>query len=211
MAGNFAHGSIFSITTASLTAVTNLTGISGPSMSADSVDVTAHVAVASGKVNSAVGSAIVTWVDSAHSVTGKKDKFQEDWIGHYMIIGGTAYKVVTFTSDESITLASNAGTLSGVDYIFMPTRHREFLQGLRDGGEVSIEGNFDYDEANKVVTVFNTDANGGVKACEIEFPTTPSSGLTFNGVVTGFETSEPHDDKISYTATIKITGKPNFS
>ncbi len=211
MAGNFAFGTIFRITTVGLTAVTNLTNIGGASLSADSIDVSDHVEYGSGKLDSAVGSATVTWVNVAHSVTGDTNKFLEAWVGQDILIDGELYRIVGFTSDEEIELDRNPGTLSDEDYELIPHRYRQFIQGLRDGGEISIEGNYDYDQATVVVTAFNDDTAGGVKVCQIEYPTTPARFLDFSAVVTAFEPSAPHDDKIPYSATLKITGEVDMT
>ncbi len=125
MAGTFAFGTTLTLGTS----VTNLTNISGPSMSADTIDVTDHSST---------------------------------------------------------------------------NRYREFVQGLRDGGEVSVEGNYVYAEAVKVYNAFESNAvQAGVI---ITFPN--GNTITFDAVVTSFEPSAPHDDKISYSATLKVTGRP---
>ena len=125
MAGTFAFGTTLTLGTS----VTNLTNIGGPSMSADTIDVTDH---------------------------------------------------------------SSAN------------RYREFVQGLRDGGEVSVEGNFVYAQAVKVYDAF--ESNSVQTGTIITFPN--GNTITFDCVVTSFEPSAPHDDKISYSATLKVTGRP---
>ncbi len=87
-------------------------------------------------------------------------------------------------------------------------RYREFIQGLRDGGEVSLEGNYLYAVASAVLTKFNTDAN--ISDATITLPN-GAGVFTFDCFVTGFSVGAPHDDKISFSATVKITGKPEFS
>jgi len=131
MAGTFAHGTVFSATISSvLTPIASLTGISGASLSADDIDVTAH--------------------DSADG-------------------------------------------------------YREFLQGLRNGGSIELEGNFTAVTSQEALKdLFDL---GDVVAMTIEFP----DGLAewqFNGYVNSFSTDAPMDDKASFSASIKITGKP---
>lgn len=133
MAGEFGFGTQFKVTVNTvLTAVADLTSISGPDMSADEVDFTSH-----------------------------------DSLGGY----------------------------------------REFGQGLKDGGSVELEGNFYSDTTQEnLIDVFDS---GDTVAMEIVFP----NGLgkwTFDGFVTAFSTDAPHDDKLSFTATVKITGKPEL-
>ena len=85
--------------------------------------------------------------------------------------------------------------------------YREFIQGVRDGGEISIEGNFIPGNAGQVALV--TDLNdGSLDAYTITFPAAMATTWTFNAIVTAFECSAPFDDKASFTATLKVSGKP---
>jgi len=85
--------------------------------------------------------------------------------------------------------------------------YREFLQGLRDGGEISIEGNFIPGNAGQVALV--TDLNdGSLDEYTITFPVAMATTWTFDAIVTAFESSSPFDDKASFTATLKVSGKP---
>ena len=85
--------------------------------------------------------------------------------------------------------------------------YREFLQGLRDGGEISIEGNFIPGNAGQVAIV--TDLNdGSLDEYTITFPAVMATTWTFDAIVTAFESSSPFDDKASFTATLKVSGKP---
>lgn len=83
-------------------------------------------------------------------------------------------------------------------------KFREFVAGLKDGGEISVEGNLVSTTQGNVI--LNNIASGDVVAVVITFP----DGITFTcqGFATGFEPGAPHDDKLSFTATIKVTGKP---
>lgn len=83
---------------------------------------------------------------------------------------------------------------------------REFLGGLKDGGEVSLEGNF-INETGQAALV--TNFNGDTAAvCVITFPVTPAITWTFDGLVTSFETSAPMEGQLGFSATIKVSGKP---
>lgn len=77
---------------------------------------------------------------------------------------------------------------------------KEFIPGLIDGGEVSIEGNYNGDDA---VMDF-------ISAREVnEFRITTASGKTaeFKGFFNGFGVELPLDDKETQTASIKVSGK----
>ena len=87
--------------------------------------------------------------------------------------------------------------------------YREFLQGLRDGGEISIEGNFIPGNAGQVALV--TDLNdGSLDEYTITLPVAMATTWVFDAIVTAFESSSPFDDKASFTATLKVSGKPTL-
>jgi predicted secreted protein len=85
---------------------------------------------------------------------------------------------------------------------------REFIGGLRDGGEISIEGNFIQDDAGQLALLASLNS-GAVESFVILF--TDSAQFAMSGIVTAFEVGAPMDDKISFSATIKISGKPVFT
>jgi predicted secreted protein len=84
---------------------------------------------------------------------------------------------------------------------------REFIAGLKDGGEVSIQCNFDpngTDVSNWLADI-NDEDPGYYK---VIFPDTTSWG--FAALMTGLEIEDPLDDKMVATATYKVSGKPAF-
>lgn len=88
--------------------------------------------------------------------------------------------------------------------------YREFVQGMRDGGEISIEGNFIPGNAGQIALKTDFD-DGSSDEYVITFPASMATTWTFNAIITGFETSAPFDDKASFTATMKVTGKPTLA
>lgn len=96
--------------------------------------------------------------------------------------------------------AHNAGTEAADGY-------RDFVAGLIDGGEVSMEGNLTTVASAGYITGAMEDRTE--KAIVITFPTAAGvSTWTFDGIVTGFSTEAPYDDKLSFSASIKVTGRP---
>lgn len=88
-----------------------------------------------------------------------------------------------------------------------PERWREFLGGLKDGGEVTAELNFD--PADATTTSFLNDVNTNtLQEYQIEWP----NGTTweFFGLITGFEPGAPLDDRMTASVTLKLSGKPTF-
>lgn len=85
-------------------------------------------------------------------------------------------------------------------------RVRQFIKGLIDPGEVSIEGNMTYDEYAILYAGMTTTS---LYSLTITLPTSPSV-TTFAGncYVKSLEGNSPHDEKIDMSASVKITGKP---
>lgn len=85
-------------------------------------------------------------------------------------------------------------------------RWREFIAGLKDAGEVSLEINFD---ANEPVAV------GNEGTLTITFPlfnaqTTPAA-FSSAAVSTGFTVSEPIEDRMTATVKFKLSGEPTWT
>lgn len=90
---------------------------------------------------------------------------------------------------------------------------RQFIQGLRDGGSVDIEGQFDSTDAGQfaVIDHYNQDDDGGIRELTISFP--DGSTWTFDAIVTALSIpgDAPVDGVLTFSATFKITGTPEFS
>jgi predicted secreted protein len=82
---------------------------------------------------------------------------------------------------------------------------REFIPGLRDAGEVSIEMNFVSGSASDTL-IRAQFASDSLSLCKILFDTSPADGVSFSGIVTGYEVQAPLDDKVAATLTVKVSG-----
>lgn len=93
-----------------------------------------------------------------------------------------------------------------------PNAAREYIPGLVDGGEVSIEINYVPNSAG-ITTFMNLLRQ--VATCRIEFPLFAGQSVKpkwdFDAILTGFEPSAPVDDKMTATVTFKVTGLPVFT
>jgi len=87
---------------------------------------------------------------------------------------------------------------------------KEVIAGLADGGEIRIEGNFKAADANGQIAMHTDFQAGTSRTVTITFPSSLGniSGTAF---ISAFEFGFPHDDKISFSATIKFTGKPTLT
>jgi predicted secreted protein len=90
---------------------------------------------------------------------------------------------------------------------------REYIGGLRDGGEVSFDINFIPTEVTHAYDsgLLEDYLNRTLRNFKLVFPTTPAVTWTIAGIVTNFETSEPIDDVIGASMTIKVSGAPTLA
>lgn len=89
---------------------------------------------------------------------------------------------------------------------------REFVAGLHDGGEISIEGNFIKGDSTGQIAMHTDFQATTVKAWIIKMPGWASAPqIAGNGFITAFSWDFPFDGKISFSATIKVTGKPTLT
>jgi len=87
---------------------------------------------------------------------------------------------------------------------------KEFIAGLRDAGEISIEGNF-VPSNTKGQIAFHTDMQAGTaRTCWISMPMATASSVTFSAYAKGFDSSFPVNDKIGVSGGLKISGKPTM-
>jgi len=97
-----------------------------------------------------------------------------------------------------------------------PQGWREFIPGLKDAGQVSIELNFvpDSDATTLLLGTFDLDTPLNARVLfpdgdQVSSPLTCSS-WTFSAICTGFTPEAPVDGVMAATATFKISGKPTF-
>lgn len=117
-------------------------------------------------------------------------------IGANYIAGLTSVNGLELSADtiETTTLESNGW--------------REFAQGLKDGGEVSIQGFFEPGDTNGQVALKGLFDSGALTAFTINFPAALGAQWSFNGIVTGVSTGAEMEDLVSFEATIKVSGQP---
>jgi len=87
---------------------------------------------------------------------------------------------------------------------------REFIAGLKDGGEVSLELVFDPDDATQKTLRDDLIART-VNAYSITLTDTSPTVIGFSALVTDFEPSMGVEDELSASATLKVTGAVTFT
>ena len=118
---------------------------------------------------------------------------------------------LTLGSDLIAELTSITGPSMAVDAIDVTShdsadKYREFVAGLKDAGEISVEGNLITAVQGNLLVANIT--SGAEVAVIINFGPADPATFTCQGFVTAFEPDSPHDDKLSFSATFKIMGKP---
>lgn len=108
----------------------------------------------------------------------------------------------------SITPPQMSKDTPDATHLGSPDGYREFISGLRDAGEVSLELNYVPSDATQALLRTDFDADTS-RSYRITFP--DASTITFDGFVTALSPSVPLDDKMALSVTLKVTGKPVFS
>ena len=89
--------------------------------------------------------------------------------------------------------------------------YKEFIGGMRDGGVVSLAGNFVAGDTNGQIGL-QTDFDGETaQSFVVTFPTAVTATWTFSGVVTKFETDFAAGSQVTFAAEIKISGEPTLA
>lgn len=124
--------------------------------------------------------------------------------------GDFAHGTILTVGAAIANLESIEGPTISMDTIDVTTHDsedgiREFVGGLIDGGEVNVTGNFTAaTQASALITLMENRTK--TVGATIVFPTTPVATATFDCLVTAVEVSAPHDGKIEFSATFKVTG-----
>lgn len=123
---------------------------------------------------------------------------------------GTLFQVSissTFTTVTEIQSITGPGVdieLIDVTHMESPSNYKEYVAGLIDGGEVSIEFSF---VPFATAQQYLLDNLRVVQAFKILWPgQTSGQGWTFSGFVMNFQPSATHDGKAAGSCTIKVTG-----
>lgn len=109
--------------------------------------------------------------------------------------------VADVTSVDVLDMSADTIDVSAHD---SPAQWREFTAGMKDGGELSMDINYD----PAVHGTLSTAVGGNPKNMKIVMPDAGAAEVAFAGIITGFSAQAPFDDKLSATVTVKVTGVP---
>lgn len=133
-------------------------------------------------------------------------------IGH-----GTLFKIGNGATPEVFTTVAEVTSIKPPNlsrdpveatHTESPEKWKEFIAGLKDGGEVGIELNFVPGSATTLLLMaqFDTDVVGNK---QVVFTT--GQVWSFAAFQTGFEPDTSTPDKMTASSTFKISGKPTFA
>jgi predicted secreted protein len=87
---------------------------------------------------------------------------------------------------------------------------REFIGGLKDGGEMTIDVNYVPGDTGQAAMRAAFAYDGAVYLL-MTCPTVPPTQLNFRAIAIGDSGDMPFDDKMTGTFTLKVTGPPILS
>jgi predicted secreted protein len=114
----------------------------------------------------------------------------------------------TYISVASITALSPPGiSRNSIDVTAHDSTDgwMEFIPGLKDGGEVSFDINYQPDVHDALLDDLDSAATQNWR---VTFP--DGTQWDFAAFLTGFEPDAPYDDKLAASLTLKVSGKPVF-
>ena len=122
----------------------------------------------------------------------------------FSIYNGSTYTEVAEVT--SITWPGYARDAVEATHLNSDDQFREYIPGLMDAGEVSIELNFVPSASDVIVAALTASTIG-------QFKITAQGGVNvvFKAIVTSYQAQSPVDDRMTASATFKVTGKPTWS
>lgn len=132
---------------------------------------------------------------------------------------GNAKHAMGTTLKKGVNTVAELTEIGGVDMsadtidvttLSSSNNFREFIQGLKDGGEVSMSGFFYPGDTNGQAALLTAFENGTSDTYTITFPAAMGATWTFDAIVTTFTTGAAMEDAVSFECTVKVTGKPSL-
>lgn len=85
--------------------------------------------------------------------------------------------------------------------------YMEFVGGLKDGGEVSVDVNYDPAQHDALIADFDDE---DPRNYQLVFPDAAATTWSFAAILTEFNPEAPYDDKLAASLTFKVSGKPTI-
>lgn len=122
----------------------------------------------------------------------------------FSIYNGSTYTQVAEVTD--ITWPGYVRDAVEVTFMDSDDRFREYIPGLMDGGEVTIEMNWVPSTTDAIITALTANTIG-------QFKITYNAGanVVFKAIVTAYQPQSPLGEKLTASATFKVSGKPTWA
>lgn len=129
------------------------------------------------------------------------------WGGEFHLHNGST--LVELANVDSITPPEDTADEHEVSNLKSSNRYKEFIVGMIDPGEVTVEG-FHVPNSTTDQLCLAAKAAGDARACKIVYPDTDGTALrqyTFSGIVKSYRTSAlTPNDPMRFTLVIRVTG-----
>jgi len=120
-----------------------------------------------------------------------------------VLVGSSYVPIAEITDLNGPSITKDTVEVTNFD---SANRFREFIVGLKDGGEISFTMNFVKTAYDAIKTEWDK-----IVPSELKLTLTDSTVFTFEGIVTTSGIAVPLEDKVSSDVTIKITGEVTVS
>lgn len=129
-------------------------------------------------------------------------------LGHGCVLEWNAQPIAEITSLGGPSIRIDSIDVTNHDSLY---KFREFIVGLGDGGEISLEFNFIPGDTPGQIAFINDARARTPRSVALTLPPDAATEWNFDGFVTALDFDDPIDNQLSGSATIKITGKPELN
>jgi|GEM_PF-3008336 len=130
-------------------------------------------------------------------------------ISNWQFEVGTAASPQVLTAIEEVFSVSGVGKtndLVDVTNFDSPTGTKEYIAGLADGSEISVEANYIPSATHQAVVMTAVDS-GATRLCRLRYTgSSPEKRFSFSGVCIGYEITPSPDSQNQIAFTFKVTG-----
>jgi hypothetical protein len=127
--------------------------------------------------------------------------------------GGGTEVFTDIAEVTNVTTPSFTRDTADATHHLSPGGVREFIGTLIDPGEVTVDMNWIPGDPTQDQTtgMLKAALDGIARNFRLIIPASPTVTWNFRGVVTAFSGTTPLDDRMTASATIRVTGLPTFS
>lgn len=124
--------------------------------------------------------------------------------------GGSPSEVFTTIGEVRGFGGVGGGSSSEIDVTHFGSTAKEFLQGLKDEGEITVDCNFLPDDAQQQ-GMWADRTNATLRNFTITLTDSPATVFSLSAYVKAFEITGQYDDAVRATATLRVSGPVTWS